>query len=240
MAERYLIVGLGNPGVKYARTRHNIGFRCVDTLAERHGLSFDRKQGKALLASGTIAGRSVLLAKPQTYMNLSGEAVSAIAAFYRIPPERLLVIFDDLDLPVGTIRIRKRGGAGGQKGMKSIIDRLGTQEFPRIRFGIGRPPGRMDPADYVLLPFADGDESILVVETIDRVVQAVEIWLAEGIDAAMNRFNHNAGQAEGPRSPVARPSQEASPLPKSGQQPTLTDPEPPSPGRSQPANGQKS
>ncbi|NPV68011.1 MAG: aminoacyl-tRNA hydrolase [Anaerolineae bacterium] len=193
MAERYLIVGLGNPGVKYANTRHNIGFRCVDALAERHGLSFDRKQGKALIASGTIVGQPVLLIKPQTYMNLSGDAVSAVANFYRITPDRLLVIFDDLDLPVGTVRIRKSGGAGGHKGMISIIERLGTQEFSRIRVGIGRPSGRMDPADYVLLPFREGDESILVAETIDRVAQAVQSWLADGIEITMNRYNHNVG-----------------------------------------------
>lgn len=196
MAERYLIVGLGNPGFKYANTRHNIGFRCVDALAERHGLSFDRKQGKALVASGTIAGQPVLLIKPQTYMNLSGDAVSAVANFYRITPDRLLVIFDDLDLPVGTVRIRKSGGAGGHKGMISIIERLGTQEFSRIRVGIGRPPGRMDPADYVLLPFHEGDESILVAETIDRVVQAVQSWLTDGIEITMNRHNHNNGSKE--------------------------------------------
>lgn len=212
MAERYLIVGLGNPGFKYANTRHNIGFRCVDALAERHGLSLDRKQGKALVASGTIAGQPVLLIKPQTYMNLSGDAVSAVANFYRITPDRLLVIFDDLDLPVGTIRIRKSGGAGGHKGMISIIEKLGTQEFSRIRVGIDRPPGRMDPADYVLLPFREGDESILVAETIDRVVQAVQSWLTDGIEITMNRYNHTASHKQQKQKTSAQ-SSSGEPLP---------------------------
>jgi len=203
MVDRYLIVGLGNPGVRYANTRHNIGFRCVDALAERHGLSFAKQQGKALIASGTIAGRPVLLAKPQTYMNASGESVSALASFYKIAPDRILVIFDDLDLPVGTLRMRKSGGAGGQKGMKSIIEKLGTQEFSRLRFGIGRPPGRMDPADYVLLPFRDDDESILVAEAIDRVVQAVHTWLAEGIDIAMNQCNGSTNRADAQPAPAS-------------------------------------
>ncbi len=203
MVDRYLIVGLGNPGVRYANTRHNIGFRCVDALAERHGLSFAKQQGKALIASGTIAGRPVLLAKPQTYMNASGESVSALASFYKIAPDRILVIFDDLDLPVGTLRMRKSGGAGGQKGMKSIIEKLGTQEFSRLRFGIGRPPGRMDPADYVLLPFRDNDESILVAEAIDRAVQAVHTWLAEGIDIAMNQCNGSTNRADAQPAPAS-------------------------------------
>ncbi len=203
MVDRYLIVGLGNPGVRYANTRHNIGFRCVDALAERHGLSFAKRQGKALIASGTIAGRPVLLAKPQTYMNASGESVSALASFYKIAPDRILVIFDDLDLPVGTLRMRKSGGAGGQKGMKSIIEKLGTQEFSRLRFGIGRPPGRMDPADYVLLPFRDDDESILVAEAIDRVVQAVHTWLAEGIDIAMNQCNGSTNRTDAQPAPAS-------------------------------------
>lgn len=192
MSERTLIVGLGNPGAKYKNTRHNIGFRCVEALASAHGLTFDKKQGKAEVADGLIAEQRVLLVKPQTFMNLSGDSVIALADFYKIPDDRILVIFDDLDLPVGTLRIRKLGGAGGQKGVKSIIQQLGTQHFPRIRFGIGRPPGRMDPAAYVLQPFEDGDESILVAETIDRVIKAVRTWLTDDLDRAMNEFNGSA------------------------------------------------
>lgn len=189
MGERYLIVGLGNPGTRYANTRHNIGFRCVDALADRYNLSFDKKQANALLASGHIKGKPVILAKPQTFMNLSGDAVSSLVQFYKIPTQNVMVIFDDLDLPVGMLRIRAKGGSSGQKGMKHIIERLGTQDFPRIRFGIGRPPGRMDPAAYVLQPFGSGDEQILVEETIARVIKAIEIWLESDINRAMNAQN---------------------------------------------------
>lgn len=192
MTERFLIVGLGNPGKKYDGTRHNIGFRCVDTLADQYGLTFDGKKSKAKLADGTIAGQRVLLAKPQTFMNLSGEAVSGLANFYKIEPARILIVYDELDLPLGTLRLRKLGGAGGHNGMKSIIQRLGTQNFPRLRFGIDRPPGRMDPAAYVLRPFADGDESILAAETVDRAAQAIVAWLTDGIDNAMNQHNGTA------------------------------------------------
>ncbi len=187
--ERTLIVGLGNPGAEYAATRHNVGFRCVDALAAAHRLEWARrKKSKARVAEGRIAGRAVLLAKPQTYMNLSGSSVQGLAAFYKIPPERILVIFDDLDIPLGTLRIRPKGGSGGHKGMADIIRKLGTQDFPRIRFGISRPPERMDPAAYVLQPFR-AEELPLVARTVERVVQTVETWLAEGINAAMNRYN---------------------------------------------------
>jgi PTH1 family peptidyl-tRNA hydrolase len=192
MRERYLIVGLGNPGREYQDTRHNVGFRCADRLALTHGLSFaPKKKSKSRLAEGIIAGRQVLIAKPQTYMNLSGSAVQGLATFYRIPPEHILVIFDDLDLPPGTLRIRQRGGSGGHKGLTDIIQRLGTQNFPRIRFGIGRPPGRMDPADYVLQRFA-AEEVPLAEQTVQRAIQAVETWLADGIEIAMNRYNGTA------------------------------------------------
>ncbi|MBN2470953.1 MAG: aminoacyl-tRNA hydrolase [Anaerolineae bacterium] len=189
MSTPYLIVGLGNPGTKYQGTRHNIGFRCVEALAARHGLSFDKKQAKALVAKGAIQRKQVILAKPQTYMNLSGDSVSGLLNFYKIPPENLLVIFDDLDLPLGTLRIRASGGSGGQKGMKHIIQRIGTQDFNRIRFGIDRPPGRMDPAAYVLLPFPEGDAQILAEETIQRAITAIELWLNEDINSAMNAQN---------------------------------------------------
>jgi PTH1 family peptidyl-tRNA hydrolase len=191
MTDRYLIVGLGNPGPRYQATKHNVGFMCVDALARAHGLDFEKKHGKTLLASGTILDRQVLLAKPQSFMNLSGDSVGTLMSFYKIAPEHLMAIFDDLDLPLGTLRIRESGGSGGHKGMKHIIERLGTQEFSRIRFGIGRPPGRMDPAAYVLLPFKDGDENILVAETIDRALKAIQLWLSTGIDRAMNEYNGN-------------------------------------------------
>lgn len=185
----FLIVGLGNPGREYANTRHNIGFRCVDALAARHSLVFeDKKRSKAKIALGNIQGYRVLLAKPQTYMNLSGGAVQGLAAFYQIPPAQIMVIFDDLDLPVGTLRIRPKGGSGGHKGVTSIIQRLGTRDFPRIRVGIGRPDTPMDPASYVLRPF-DGPEEAEVAGAVERVILTIETWLTDGIDPAMNRFN---------------------------------------------------
>lgn len=192
--DRFLIVGLGNPGRKYATTRHNIGFMCVDELARQAGISFDTKKSKAVVAEGTIEGQRVLLAKPQTYMNDSGVAVRGIADFYKIEAEDILIVYDDLDTPLGTLRIRGQGGAGGQNGMRSIINHLGTQEFPRIRFGVDRPPGKMRGKDFVLQPFLKEQEP-LVIETIDRAVKAMRLWLADGIDMAMNRQNGTAEQA---------------------------------------------
>jgi len=183
-----MIVGLGNLGPRYAKNRHNIGFQIVDELAEEHGLRFDKRQFKAQIALGNIEGQRVLLVKPQTYMNLSGEAVQPLASYYKADLEDLMVVFDDMDLPVGVIRLRPFGGAGGHNGMKSIIQRLGSNKFPRLRVGIGRPPGRMDPAAYVLQDFSDDEEAIMV-QVRDRAVQALETWLKSGIDAAMNAFN---------------------------------------------------
>jgi len=182
-----LIIGLGNPGRKYAGNRHNVGFQCLDRLAEAWDLSFSRRKHKALLAQGEIAGLKAILAKPQTFMNLSGQAVERLARFYKVPPESILVIYDDLDLPLGKIRLRPEGGSGGHKGMNSIIEHLGTDGFPRLRVGIGRPT-HSDPVDYVLDDFAP-DEQIAIEEAYERAVSAVELWLAEGIVAAMNRYN---------------------------------------------------
>lgn len=185
----YMIVGLGNHGPRYARNRHNVGYQIVEALAAAHGLSFGKRQSKALIASGNIGGQRVLLVKPETYMNGSGEAVQQLATFYKIPPARLLVLFDDLDLPTGKLRLRPFGGAGGHNGMKSIIARLSSQDFPRLRAGIGRPPGRMDPADYVLHDFSPAEEEIMAPARA-RAGQAILLWLQEGIDAAMNAFNN--------------------------------------------------
>jgi PTH1 family peptidyl-tRNA hydrolase len=184
-----LIIGLGNPGRKYAGNRHNVGFQCLDRLAEAWGLSFSRQKHKALLTQGEIAGLKVILAKPQTFMNLSGEAVERLAWFYKVSPKDILVIYDDLDLPVGKIRLRPEGGSGGHKGMKSIIEHLGTNGFCRLRVGIGRPP-HGDPVDYVLGDFAPA-ERIAMDRACERVVSAVELWLAEGIVVAMNKYNLN-------------------------------------------------
>ena len=187
-----MIVGLGNPGAEYAGHRHNIGFRVVEALARAHSLGFSRCRGtSALVAAGHACGRPVVLAKPQTFMNLSGRAVGRVAQLYQVALPQLLVVFDDLDLPVGRLRLRPEGGSGGHKGMRSIIERLGTQAFPRLRVGIDRPPGKMDPADYVLLPFAELEKA-LVGQAVDLAVSAIDCWLTDGIDVAMGRFNQPA------------------------------------------------
>lgn len=188
MPERALIVGLGNPGRRYAGNRHNVGFQVLDRLAAAHGLAFTRRQGQALIAIGQIAGRPVLLAKPQTYMNESGRAVASLARFYQIEMPNLLVVYDDLDLPFGTLRLRPEGSAGGHHGMESIIAALGRQDFPRLRIGIGRPPGRMDPVDYVLQDF-DREQQEFLPELYDRAVKAIVSFLSQGIVLTMSRHN---------------------------------------------------
>jgi len=193
----YLIVGLGNPGPRYARNRHNVGFRCLRELAARHGIPLDRREKNARVGRGVICEQPVLLALPQTFMNESGRAVAALARFYHVEPERLLVIYDDLDLPPGTLRLRPGGGSGGHKGMRSIIQHLGSEAFPRLRIGIGRPPGRMDPADYVLQDFSAG-ETPLIEEALERAVLAIETWLSEGIERAMDRYNQRPSAEEAP------------------------------------------
>jgi PTH1 family peptidyl-tRNA hydrolase len=159
-------------------------------LARAHDLSFSRRQRRARIALGTLRQRSVILAKPRTFMNKSGYPVASLVNFYRVPLERVLVVYDDLDLPLGTTRMRPSGGAGGHRGMRSIINQLGSEEFPRLRIGIGRPPGRMDPADYVLQDFASGEEPLLE-EALEQAVAGIETWLAEGIDEAMSRYNRS-------------------------------------------------
>ena len=187
---RHLIVGLGNPGRQYADNRHNVGFRCIERLASQHGLSFSRRQRQASVALGLILKRAVILAKPRTYMNKSGRPVSSLARYYRVPLDRVLVVYDDLDLPLGTTRLRPSGGSGGHRGMRSVINQLGSQAFPRLRIGIGRPPGRMDPADYVLQDFSN-EEAILLERTLDQATAAVEAWLIDGVDEAMSHYNRS-------------------------------------------------
>jgi len=187
-----MIVGLGNPGPEYARNRHNIGFQCVELFARRHAIDLTRMQQRAIIGSGW-AGRGpmrqkVMLVKPLTYMNASGQAVGPLAKYYQVAPQDILVVHDDLDLASGMLRLRANGSAGGQNGVKSIIQHLGSQEFHRARIGIGRPPGRMDPADYVLQNFSDGEEDTFAPLRA-TVADALECWLFEGIDAAMNRYN---------------------------------------------------
>jgi PTH1 family peptidyl-tRNA hydrolase len=184
---RKLIVGLGNPGRKYAHNRHNVGFQCLDRLAKAHDLSFTRRRASASLTLGKIADVGVVLARPLTYMNLSGQAVRQLVSFYKLSFEDILVIYDDLDLPLGTIRLRPEGGSGGHKGMRSIIEALGSQTFPRLRVGIGRPPGN-DAVSYVLSDFT-ADEQITLESVYEKVMAAVELFLSEGIEAAMNLYN---------------------------------------------------
>jgi PTH1 family peptidyl-tRNA hydrolase len=185
----YLITGLGNPGKEYRDTRHNSGFMLLDRLAEKLSVTFSRVEMKALVTKSTYMGQRLILAKPQTYMNLSGQAVNSLLRFYKVPLDNLLVVYDDVDLPLGTIRLRPAGGSAGQKGMISIIERLGTEEFPRMRLGVGRPPGRMDSASYVLQNFTK-DEKELFLPTLDRSVQAVFLFITQGIEAAMNQYNN--------------------------------------------------
>lgn len=186
-----LIIGLGNPGREHTRHRHNVGFMIVDRFAGRHGLVFNRRQSKAKVAEGEVDGHAIVLAKPQTYMNLSGLSVQGLVHRHRLPLSDIVVLCDDLDLPLGKIRIRPGGGSGGHKGLKSIIDSLGSQDFPRLRLGVGRPvmsATEKDVVDYVLTEFK-GEERRTVNEAIDAAVEALECLLGEGLLAAMNRYN---------------------------------------------------
>ncbi len=184
----YLIVGLGNPGKEYARNRHNVGFMLLDRLAEDFQVAYSRRKSNAAFAECLVNDKKVYLAKPNTFMNDSGRSVAALARFFRIPETQLLVVHDELDLPTGNIRIRPAGGSGGHRGMQSIIHELGTREFPRVRIGIGRPPGRMDPADYVLQDF-DSEELIELPLVLNRAAECIRIFIHEGIQAAMNGCN---------------------------------------------------
>lgn len=185
----WIVIGLGNPGEEYTKTRHNLGFQCVNELARRHGLQFSEKIAKSRVALGTIAGQRVALAKPFTYMNVIGQAAVGLCQWYKVPAEQnLLVIYDDLDLPFGVLRLRERGSAGTHNGMKSMVGQLGTQIFPRIRVGIGQgPPGR-DAAGYVLGRFSRDEEPALP-DIHARVADAVELVLREGFTKAMNLYN---------------------------------------------------
>jgi PTH1 family peptidyl-tRNA hydrolase len=186
-ARRYLIAGLGNPGRKYRDNRHNIGFKLVDCLADRHDIGMKRIEMRTIVGKGHICGAPVILAKPQTYMNESGQAIGQLVNFYAIEITSLLVVYDEIDLPLGTLRLRKSGGSGGHNGMNSIIAHIGN-DFPRLRLGVGRPPGKMDAAAYVLRDFK-GDDKVLAEELITAGANAVEAYIADGIDIAMNRFN---------------------------------------------------
>jgi len=189
-----LIVGLGNPGKTYARNRHNVGFQCLNHFARLHSIHFDRRQCQARVGTGKVSGEKLLLAKPGTFVNLSGKSVAGLVQKHHIPLSDLLVIYDDLDLPLGRIRLRQSGSSGGHKGMNSIISALSSEDFPRIRVGIGRPQGEKQSmsddaiVDYVLSDFSSQEEAI-IKPAIAKVAEAIDCFLTEGIKAAMNRFN---------------------------------------------------
>ncbi len=185
----WLLVGLGNPGARYEGTRHNIGFDCLETLAGRHSLDFRGKRANAQIAEGQIAVRRVALAKPQTFMNLSGQAVTRLVSWYKIDPAReLLVVYDDMDLPFGKIRLRERGSAGTHNGMRSIVGQLGNQNFARLRVGVGAPPPGWDAANYVLSRFSK-EESAELPDLHDTVADALEMVVRDGLATAMNSYN---------------------------------------------------
>ncbi len=184
----YLIAGLGNPGREHRETRHNVGFMAIDRIGKAAGIHITKVQSKALVGIGQVEGCRVVLAKPQTFMNLSGQAVSALMRFYKVPLSNLMVAHDDIDLAFGTLRIRVGGGSAGQKGVASTIQQLGSPEFIRLRIGVGRPPGQMDPSAYVLERFLSS-ELITLDRMLDRVAAAVKVIVSEGIDRAMNLYN---------------------------------------------------
>lgn len=186
---QWLVVGLGNPGAKYESTRHNMGFLVVDKLAQNEKLKFNKLRFKAWTATWEVGGEKVLLMKPQTYMNLSGEAVGQAARFYKIPADHVLVISDDISLPAGKLRIRAGGSAGGHNGLKNIIQHLGTDRFPRIKVGVGSPQqAEYDIADWVTgKPM--GEDQKVIIEALDKAVAAIPVLIEQGVDRAMNRFN---------------------------------------------------
>ncbi|MEW6501765.1 MAG: aminoacyl-tRNA hydrolase [Thermodesulfobacteriota bacterium] len=184
----FLLVGLGNPGTEYAMTRHNIGFLFLDHLAARHGMVFKGSKWQADTAKGSVAGQPVLLCKPQTYMNRSGNAVGQVVRFHDLAPSEVVVVHDDLDLPFGRLKLVANRGAGGHNGIKSIIDHLGTRDFPRIRVGVGRPPGETAASDYVLARFSKEEQQEFPA-LFARIEEAVERILADGLVRAMNAVN---------------------------------------------------
>ncbi|HLH58365.1 MAG TPA: aminoacyl-tRNA hydrolase [Streptosporangiaceae bacterium] len=186
--ERWLVAGLGNPGPDYAGNRHNAGHMVADLLAERMGARFKAHRSRNEIAEGRLAGVPVTLAKPRSYMNLSGAPVAALGAFYKVPPERIVVVHDELDIPFGSVRLKFGGGDNGHNGLRSITQALGTNGYNRVRVGIGRPPGRMDAATFVLRDFSAAERKELPL-VIDRAADAVETLLSKGMAAAQNTFH---------------------------------------------------
>jgi PTH1 family peptidyl-tRNA hydrolase len=193
--ERWLIAGLGNPGTGYAGNRHNCGFMVADVLADRTGAPLKRDRSRARLAVGRLVCYPVTLAKPQTFMNLSGRPVAALRTFYKIPVEHIVVIHDELDIPFGAIRLKQGGGDNGHNGLRSVTAALGTRDYLRVRVGIGRPPGRMDPADFVLHDFSAAERKALP-DILERCADAVEVLLQRGLAAAQNELHSDAQSAQ--------------------------------------------
>lgn len=189
----YLIVGLGNPGREYSTSRHNVGFMVVDRLAEKLDTSFRKVKMNALVTAVRYKGERIILIKPQTFMNLSGQAVSSFIRFYKLPLENMLVVYDDVDLPFETLRLKPDGGDAGQRGVRSIIQLLGTKSFPRLRVGIDRPPGRMEVSDYVLQKFSAAEKGILPF-ILDTASEAVLHFIDQGLNQAMTIYNQNPSQ----------------------------------------------
>lgn len=190
--ENTLIVGLGNPVLAYRHNRHNVGFMVADALADKLGIPLKRVKFKAQIGNGKLGDIPIIIAKPLTFMNNSGEAVAPLVRYFKVPLERLLVIHDDMDLPLGTLRMRPSGGSAGHNGMLSIFDKLGTNAIPRLRVGIGRPPGRMDPADYVLQDFPRSEEELLSM-VIAQACEAALAFITTGLEKAMNTYNGEVG-----------------------------------------------
>jgi len=199
-----IVVGLGNPGKKYEATRHNVGFDVLTCLAQRCDIGRPKAKFNAEVAETTIRNQKTILLSPLTFMNLSGQSVRAAVDFYKLPLADLLVICDDINLEVARLRLRPNGSAGGQNGLKDIINRLGTQEFSRLRIGVGRPPPRWDAADYVLGKFS-AEEAVEIERTVNRAADAVETWVEHGIQSAMNRFNADPNKQK-PEKPKTKES----------------------------------
>ena len=187
-SDRWLIAGLGNPGPQYAGNRHNVGYMCCDELAAELGVTFKRDRSRAFVATGTMAGASVVLAKPMSFMNASGGPIAALRNFYKIPNERVIVVHDELDLPFGAVRLKLGGGDNGHNGLRSITTSLGSRDYHRIRMGIGRPPGRMDPADFVLHDFSPAERTELP-ELLGRAADSVQILMERGLAVAQNEVH---------------------------------------------------
>ena len=199
-----IIAGLGNPGAEYAQTKHNVGFMLVDALAEQLGVSSWKDAFSSLVGEARIGGEKIFLVKPQTYMNDSGKALRPMLSYYKIDASDLIVIHDDMDIPAGTVRIRSKGGSGGHNGIKSIISHIGTESFPRVRIGIGRPPAGSTVINHVLAPFSPEDAA-LVRDAISYLLPAVECIVTDGIDMAMNRYNPQKKKKTPPEPPGTAP-----------------------------------